>query len=312
MKKGLKIIFFGTPDFAIESLDSLYNSYHELLCVVTSSDKKSGRGMKINLSEVKKYSIENDLKLLQPQSLNDEEFITELKQYQADLFVVVAFKFLPDSIINIPKYGSINIHPSILPKYRGSSPIQYALLNGDNETGVSLISLNKRIDSGAILAQKTFPLDKNANFGYLYEKLSLLGSEMLIDTIKKIKNNSSTPIIQDETKKTLAPKIRKGQYKIDWNNSSWQIHNQIRAFDPFPGAYGIFNNKRIKLFGSLVEKENISNNTVSGQLLLYEDKLLIKVGSGLISVSHIQLEGKNKVLSKDFIKTLDQEKYILE
>lgn len=308
----MRIVFFGNPDFCFHPLISLYKSDNNLLSVVTNTDRKSGRGLKYTSSFVKQTALDLNIPIVETDNVSSEILYNQLKQLNADLFVVVAFSILPDKIINLPKYGSVNIHPSLLPKYRGSSPIQYALLNGDNETGVSLISLNKRIDSGAILAQKTFPLDKNANFGYLYEKLSLLGSEMLIDTIKKIKNNSSTPIIQDETKKTLAPKIRKGQYKIDWNNSSWQIHNQIRAFDPFPGAYGIFNNKRIKLFGSLVEKENISNNTVSGQLLLYEDKLLIKVGSGLISVSHIQLEGKNKVLSKDFIKTLDQEKYILE
>ena len=307
----MRIVFFGNPEFCFHPLISLYNSDNNLLSVVTNTDRKSGRGLKYTSSFVKQKAIELNIPIIETDNVSSEILYNKLKKLNADLFVVVAFSILPDNIINLPKYGSINIHPSLLPKYRGSSPIQYVLLNGDNKTGVSLINLNKRIDSGAILAQKTFTVDKNDNFGYLYEKLSLLGSEMLIDTIKEIKNNSSTSIIQDETKKTLAPKIKKSQYKIDWNNSCFQIHNQIRAFDPFPGAYGLFDNKRIKLFGSLIEKESISDNTVSGQLFIDEDKLFIKSGTGLISVSHIQLEGKNKVLSKDFIKTLDQKEYIL-
>mgnify|MGYP001277375634 CR=1 FL=1 len=307
----MRIVFFGNPEFCFHPLISLYNSDNNLLSVVTNTDRKSGRGLKYTSSFVKQKAIELNIPIIETDNVSSEILYNKLKKINADLFVVVAFSILPDNIINLPKYGSINIHPSLLPKYRGSSPIQYVLLNGDNKTGVSLINLNKRIDSGAILAQKTFTVDKNDNFGYLYEKLSLLGSEMLIDTIKEIKNNSSTSIIQDETKKTLAPKIKKSQYKIDWNNSCFQIHNQIRAFDPFPGAYGLFDNKRIKLFGSLIEKESISDNTVSGQLFIDEDKLFIKSGTGLISVSHIQLEGKNKVLSKDFIKTLDQKEYIL-
>ncbi len=307
----MRIVFFGNPEFCFHPLISLYNSDNNLLSVVTNTDRKSGRGLKYTSSFVKQKAIELNIPIIETDNVSSEILYNKLKKLNADLFVVVAFSILPDNIINLPKYGSINIHPSLLPKYRGSSPIQYVLLNGDNKTGVSLINLNKRIDSGAILAQKTFTVDKNDNFGYLYEKLSLLGSEMLIETIKEIKNNSSTSIIQDETKKTLAPKIKKSQYKIDWNNSCFQIHNQIRAFDPFPGAYGLFDNKRIKLFGSLIEKESISDNTVSGQLFIDEDKLFIKSGTGLISVSHIQLEGKNKVLSKDFIKTLDQKEYIL-
>ena len=308
----MKIVFFGNPDFCLHPLMSLYESDNNLLSVVTNTDRKSGRGLKYTSSFVKQKALDLNIPIIETNDVGSDELFNQLKELNADLFVVVAFSILPDNIINIPKFGAVNIHPSLLPKYRGSSPIQYALLNGDKETGVSIINLNKKIDSGAILAQNTFLIANNVNFGYLYEKLSKLGSELLINVLADLKNGHSKPIVQDESKKTLAPKIKKEQYKIDWSNECVTIHNQIRAFDPYPGSYAIFNNKRIKLFGSHVEEIDDNNDIVPGKLLPSEDKLFIKVNSGLISVSSIQLEGKKKVQSKDFIKTLNNKEYILE
>ena len=308
----MKIIFFGNPDFCFHPLMSLYNSECNLISVVTNTDRKSGRGLKLSSSFVKQKALELNIPIIETGNVNSDELFNQLNDLNPDLFVVVAFSILPDRIIDIPKYGSINIHPSLLPKYRGSSPIQYALLNGDEETGVSIINLNSKIDSGSILAQKKFSIPNSANFGYMYEKLGIIGSELLIKVIKDMQNKKTSPIVQDESKKTLAPKIKKEQYKIDWNQPVNQIHNQIRAFDPYPGAYAFINNKRIKLFGSKIEDIETSSKYITGQILVENNLLLIKSNTCFISVYEVQLEGKNKVKSSDFIKTLENKEYILE
>ncbi len=308
----MKIVFFGNPDFCFHPLLSLYNSEFNLISVVTNTDRKSGRGLKLSSSFVKQKALELNIPIIETDNVHSNELFNQLNALNPDLFVVVAFSILPDNIITIPKYGSVNIHPSLLPKYRGSSPIQYALLNGDKETGVSIINLNSKIDSGGILEQKKFSISNTVNFGYMHEKLGIIGSELLIKVIKDIKNNQSSPIIQDESQKTLAPKIKKEQYKINWNQNSDQIHNQIRAFDPYPGAYALLDNKRIKLFGSKLEDIGDSSKFIKGQILVVEESLFIKSNTGFVSISEVQLEGKKKVKSSDFIKTLENKEYILE
>lgn len=308
----MKIVFFGNPDFCLHPLLSLYNSQYDIVSVVTNTDRKSGRGLNLSSSFVKEKALELNIPIIETDNVHSDKLFNELNDLNADLFVVVAFSILPDNIISIPEYGSINIHPSLLPKYRGSSPIQYALLNGDKETGVSIINLNRKIDSGGILGQKKFSIPSSANFGYMYEKLGILGSELLLEVIKDIKNDKSLTIVQDESQKTLAPKIKKEQYKIDWNQNSIQIYNQIRAFDPYPGAYALLNNKRIKLFGAQKEKIFNSPNLKVGQLLIEDNSLFIKSNTDFISISEVQLEGKKRVKSYDFIKTLENKEYILE
>ena len=198
----MNIVFFGNPDFCLHPLLSLYNSQYNLLSVVTNIDRKSGRGLKLSSSFVKQKALELNIPIIETDNVHSDELFNQLNNLNADLFVVVAFSILPDNIIDIPKYGCVNIHPSLLPKYRGSSPIQYALLNGDKETGVSIINLNSKIDSGAILGQKTFSIPNDANFGYMYEKLGIIGSELLIKVIEDIKNDRVITRIQDESKKT--------------------------------------------------------------------------------------------------------------
>ena len=309
----MKIVFFGNPEFCFYPLIKLNKSNYDLVSVVTNTDRKSGRGLKFIPTFVKKTALNLNIPIIEVDDIKSKEFEKKLISLEVDLFVIVAFKFLPDSIINIPKHGSINIHPSVLPKYRGSSPIQYALLNGDNETGVSIIHLNDRIDSGAILGQKIINIGPTENFGEMYKKLGKLSSELLIKVINDIKNKKSNPKTQDESKKSLAPKIKKEDYKIDWKNSSEYIHNKIRAFDPLPGAYSFLNGKRIKLFGS---SEYILNDVDSliepGELIIKDKLLLIKTNSKqMINISMVQLEGKNKILSSNFIKSLENKKYIL-
>lgn len=308
----MNIVFFGNPDFCLHPLLSLYNSQYNLLSVVTNIDRKSGRGLKLSSSFVKQKALELNIPIIETDNVHSDELFNQLNNLNADLFVVVAFSILPDNIIDIPKYGCVNIHPSLLPKYRGSSPIQYALLNGDKETGVSIINLNSKIDSGAILGQKTFSIPNDANFGYMYEKLGIIGSELLIKVIEDIKNDRVITRIQDESKKTLAPKIKKQQYKIDWSLPSNQVYNQIRAFDPYPGAYALLNGKRIKLFGVKKESNHCKSNAQTGQLLIIDNSLLIKTLTDCISISEVQLEGKKKISADNFIKTLEKKEYILE
>ena len=308
----MNIVFFGNPDFCLHPLLSLYNSQYNLLSVVTNIDRKSGRGLKLSSSFVKQKALELNIPIIETDNIHSDELFNQLSNLNADLFVVVAFSILPDNVINIPKHGCINIHPSLLPRYRGSSPIQYALLNGDKETGVSIINLNSKVDSGSILGQKTFSIPNNANFGYMYEKLGLIGSELLIKVIEDIKNDRVIPIIQDESKKTLAPKIKKHQYKIDWRQASNQVYNQIRAFDPYPGAYALLNGKRIKLFGVKKQSGYSKSSIQTGQLLIIDNFLLIQTLTDCISISEVQLEGKKKISADNFIKTLDKKEYILE
>ena len=310
----MKIVFFGNPEFCFYPLIKLNKSNYDLVSVVANTDRKSGRGLKFIPTFVKKTALNLNIPIIEVDDIKSKEFEKKLISLEVDLFVIVAFKFLPDSIINIPKHGSINIHPSVLPKYRGSSPIQYALLNGDNETGVSIIHLNDRIDSGAILGQKIINIGPTENFGEMYKKLGKLSSELLIKVINDIKNKKSNPKTQDESKKSLAPKIKKEDYKIDWKNSSEYIHNKIRAFDPLPGAYSFLNGKRIKLFGS---SEYILNDVDSliepGELIIKDKLLLIKTNTKkMINIGMVQLEGKNKISSSDFIKSLENKNYLLQ
>jgi len=309
----MKIVFFGNPDFCFYPLKKLNNSNHELISVVTSTDRKSGRGLKLVPSFVKKTALNFDIPIIEVNDIKSKEFEERLVSLEADLFVVVAFKFLPDSIINIPKYGSINIHPSLLPKYRGSSPIQYALLNGDVKTGVSIIHLNSKIDSGAILGQEKIDIGSISTFGEMYEKLGILSSELIIKVINDINSKNINPVTQDESKKTLAPKIKKDDLKIDWNNPSLDIHNKIRAFDPFPGAYCFLNGKRIKLFGSSECNYDDGILKEPGEIIIKDKLLLIKTNTKkMINIGMVQLEGKNKISSSDFIKSLENKKHLLE
>ena len=309
----MNIVFFGNPEFCSFPLIELYNSKYNIVSVVTNPDKKSGRGLKLKSSFVKRKALELNISVIESDDICSKKLFDQLSDLKPDLFVVVAFSILPDNILDIPKHGSINIHPSLLPKYRGSSPIQYSILNGDSETGVSIINLNSKIDSGNILAQEKVSVDKDANFGKMHEKLSILGSKMLIKVIDEISLNKDNPIKQDETKKTLAPKIKKNDLRInpdDWNDLT--AYNKIRAFDPDPGAYAYFNDKRIKLFDAFLVSQKNDKSMRSGQLFVEGDSLFVCSSSRLIKIESVQLEGKRRILSSDFIKTLTNKEYIFE
>ena len=293
----MKIVFMGTPDFAVPSLEKLHNSKHEILAVVTATDKASGRGQKIRYSAVKKYAMKNNISILQPTSLKSESFKNDLIQLNADIFIVVAFKILPKKIFTIPQFGSINAHASLLPKYRGPAPIHWAIYNGEIETGVTTFQIDKKVDTGTILLQKKVEITEKDNVGSMYEKLKYLSADALMETIENIDNLK--PIFQDNSLVTKAPKIKTEMGKIDFNKSGEQIINQIRAFTPSPGAYIFLGKTRLKIINAEFTQ---GSNTIPGKIKKIDKKQFgIECENGIILPMIIQSAGKRKMPVSDFM-----------
>ena len=293
------IIFMGTPEFAVYSLKSLINNGHNVIAVITAPDKPSGRGRKLNFSAVKSFCIKEKLKFFQPKNLKDQLFINKLKLLNADIQVVVAFRKLPKIIWDMPKLGTFNLHASLLPKYRGAAPINWALINGEKETGVTTFLINEEIDTGKILLQKKIKIKDDENAGSIHDKLMIIGSDLICDTIdnfKTIKKKKQLGI------PSLAPKIFKNDCKINWNNNIDEIFNKIRGLSPYPSAWCDFlNNKTIKILKS--ETELFKHNLKIGQILS-DNKTYLKfvAKNGFIKVLELQLEGKRKVSIQEFLR----------
>jgi methionyl-tRNA formyltransferase len=306
MKK--KIIFFGTPSFAVSSLDKI-NSKFIVDYVVTSPDKRSGRGQKLNESDVKKYTLKNKIKTLQPSNLMDEEFINQIKGLKPDLIIVVAFKKLPAEVFNIPRYGTINLHASILPNYRGAAPINWCLMNGEIKTGVTTFYINEKIDQGDILLQKEIMIKNEDDFGSLYNKLSEVGAELVVKTVEGIFNNSLKPIKQnfiDDLK--LAPKLNSENTRINWTRSTNDIIGQIKGLSPKPGAWTMIKNGenrfRLKILKAVKKKEPLLKNSLNGKIVINNGELHIYNEDGAINCSVIQLENKREMTSKELLNGL--------
>ena len=306
MKK--KIIFFGTPSFAVTSLDKI-NSKFIVDYVVTSPDKRSGRGQKLNESDVKKYTLKNKIKTLQPSNLMDEEFINQIKGLKPDLIIVVAFKKLPAEVFNIPRYGTINLHASILPNYRGAAPINWCLMNGEIKTGVTTFYINEKIDQGDILLQKEIMIKNEDDFGSLYNKLSEVGAELVVKTVEGIFNNSLKPIKQyfiDDLK--LAPKLNSENTRINWTRSTNDIIGQIKGLSPKPGAWTMIKNGenrfRLKILKAVKKKEPLLKNSLNGKIVINNGELHIYNEDGAINCSVIQLENKREMTSKELLNGL--------
>ena len=306
MKK--KIIFFGTPSFAVTSLDKI-NSKFIVDYVVTSPDKRSGRGQKLNESDVKKYTLKNKIKTLQPSNLMDEEFINQIKGLKPDLIIVVAFRKLPAEVFNIPRYGTINLHASILPNYRGAAPINWCLMNGEIKTGVTTFYINEKIDQGDILLQKEIMIKNEDDFGSLYTKLSEVGAELVVKTVEGIFNNSLKPIKQnfiDDLK--LAPKLNSENTRINWTRSTNDIIGQIKGLSPKPGAWTMIKNGknrfRLKILKAVKKKEPLLKNSLNGKIVINNGELHIYNKDGGINCSVIQLENKREMTSKELLNGL--------
>ncbi|MEJ2506919.1 MAG: methionyl-tRNA formyltransferase, partial [Ignavibacteriaceae bacterium] len=273
----MKIIFMGTPYFSIPSLKSLLESKHEVVAVVTTPDKERGRGQKISFTPVKEFALKNNLPVLQPEKLkNNSQFVEELKKFDADLYVVVAFRILPVEVFSVPPKGSFNLHASLLPKYRGAAPIQWALINGETETGLTTFKLAEKVDTGNIYLKEKIEIKPDDNFESLHDRLSEIGSKVVLQTVEMIDSGNYELKNQDDSLATPAPKITKEICKIDWNKPAREIHNLIRGLSPIPGAYFEFKDKIIKVYQS----EVIERNDLK-PFQIYQTKTELIIGCGV-------------------------------
>ena len=307
----MKIIFMGTPDFARDSLEAVYNAGYEIIGVVTNPDRPKGRGMKMIPSSVKEFALEKELKIYQPEKVkNNIEFIDEIKSLNPDVICVVAYgKILPEEILNIPKLGCINVHGSLLPKYRGAAPIQWAVLNGDKETGVTTMYMDKGMDTGDMILKEKVTIGEDETTGELWDRLSKIGGELLVKTLEQIEARTAPREKQGEDY-TMAPMLNKDMAKIDWENkSAIEIKNLVRGLNPIMGAYTFWNGKKIKFWKVDIVKENeimVDNLEIlrNGTVIVSNPKggLYIKTKKGIIKVLEIQGENAKRMPIGDFLR----------
>lgn len=305
MKKKNKIIFFGTPDFAVKSLDAIYSNFN-IQSVVTTPDRKSGRGQKLNESDVKKYAQKQNINFLQPDNLKDEGFINEVKKLDPDLIIVVAFRKIPKEIFSIPKYGTINLHASLLPNYRGAAPINWCLINNETKTGVTTFFINEKIDQGDILLQEELIISNEDDFGLLYNKLSKVGAKLLVKTIKKVFSNNLNPSKQFiDTEIKLAPKLNSENTRIDWNKPVNKIIGQVKGLSPKPGAWTMIKNGkdivRMKILKAKGKEIESLQDMINGKIVIENGELHIYSTYGVINCLIIQMENKRQMSAKELI-----------
>ena len=293
----------GTPQFAVKTLDAILNSKHEIVGVVTSTDKPAGRGRKIQQSDVKHYAIKNNIRLFQPEKLQNKNFIEDLKLLNADLFIVVAFRMLPKIVWEIPKKGTINLHGSILPNYRGAAPINWAIINGEKESGVTTFFINDKIDSGDVLLIEKTEIKDGQTAGELHDKLMEIGSKLIIRTILEIESGVLKPrkqIISESQKK--APKLNRNNTRINWLKDDLTIKQFILGLNPYPGAWTLLSNDDRKLNFKIYKVKTSNLKAPEKTILLKENKLYIGTNTNALELLEIQLEGKKKMHANDFIK----------
>jgi len=297
----MKIIFMGTPDFACPALKAIVRSGHKLLGVVTGEDKRQGRGRKLRETPVKKLAKENNLQVFQPASLKSESFLKQMQDISPDIFVVVAFRILPRELINIPKFGAINLHASLLPKYRGAAPINWAIINGEKETGNTIFQIKPKVDTGDILFQQKIEIGEDDIAGTIHDKLSEIGAPALVKVLDDLENQNIKPLIQNNEKATKAPKIFPELGKINWNNDAISIKNLVHGLSPWPAAVSKFNNKRIKFFQAEI-LDTDTQNSAGTIVILDKVKIGIQTGKGIFLPLLIQSEGKKTMKIVDFLK----------
>ena len=297
----MKTIFMGTPDFSIDSLKYIYENT-DLKAVFTKVDKVNARGNKVNYSPVKQFALEHNIDIVQPRTLrNNEEVLEIIKKYDPELIVVVAYgMIIPKEIIDYPKYGIINVHSSLLPKYRGAAPIHASILNGDDKTGVSIMYIDEKLDEGDVICSLETDITEEDNLGTLHDRLKILGDKGLEQAIDLIKSGKVNAIKQDHSLATFVKPIKKEETKVDFKDSSRNIFNKIRGLNPFPEAYTILDGKVLKLYDSKIVE--YSGNEVPGTVInLTKEGILVKTGDGAILLKEVKLEGKRKQKALDFI-----------
>jgi methionyl-tRNA formyltransferase len=300
----LRIIFMGTPEFAVGILDTIIKNNYEVVGVITAADKPAGRGQKLKFSAVKEYALENNLTLLQPTNLKDENFLEELKSLQANLQIVVAFRMLPKVVWEMPSLGTFNLHASLLPNYRGAAPINWAIINGESKTGVTTFFIDDKIDTGAMILSAETAIDDTENAGQLHDRLMHLGCDTVIDTLKLIENGNATTTIQTESSDIkTAYKLNKENCKIDWSKPITEIYNLIRGLSPYPSAWCFFSDKdeewNVKIYESKIINEKHSHTI--GSLICTKKEMKIAVKEGYISIQSLQFPGKKKMTTSELL-----------
>ena len=300
----LKIVFMGTPEFAVGILDEIYKNNYEIVGVITAADKPAGRGQKVKFSAVKDYALANNLKLLQPTNLKNEDFLQELKSLNANLQVVVAFRMLPEAVWRMPKFGTFNLHASLLPNYRGAAPINWAIINGETKTGVTTFFIDDAIDTGAMILSKSIAISENENAGQLHDNLMILGQKTVIETLILIENNEAKITIQSENANLkTAYKLNKDNCKIDFDKTGNEIHNLIRGLSPYPAAWCIFKDENqewnVKIYGANFYSED--HNLAIGTIITTKKELNIATKDGFLKILNLQFPGKKRMSASDLL-----------
>ncbi len=309
-KESLKIVFFGTPDFAVESLDRLVSGGYNIVGVVTMPDKAAGRGHKMFQSPVKEYALAHNLKLMQPANLKDPEFVEELRSLNADLQIVIAFRMMPEVVWNMPPLGTFNLHASLLPKYRGAAPINWAVMNGDKETGVTTFFLKHEIDTGDIIQQEKIEIAETDNVGVVHDRLMTLGAGMVVETVDAIIAGTVKPIPQEDLlnkdeEPTPAPKIFKETCEIDFKRTAREVYNHIRGLSPYPAAWTTIKDANAAEFALKIYETELPSEKVVGEpgaVVATKDTLTFACADGSIEVKSIQLAGKKRMTTAEFLR----------
>ncbi len=300
----LRIVFMGTPEFAVGILDTIINSNYNVVGVITAADKPAGRGQKIKYSAVKEYALDNNLTLLQPTNLKDESFLEELKALNANLQIVVAFRMLPEVVWKMPKFGTFNLHASLLPNYRGAAPINWAIINGDTKTGVTTFFIDDKIDTGAMILSSEIEIASDENAGQLHDRLMQLGSETVLETLALIEKGNVTTTIQKENAEIkTAYKLNKENCKIDWTKSAFEIYNLIRGLSPYPSAWCFISDKNEEWNVKIHEAKMIleDHNYTIGSLICSKKEMKFAAKDGFIQVLSIQFPGKKKMSTPELL-----------
>lgn len=293
----------GTPDFAVPSLEILLKNNYNVVAVVTAPDKPRGRGQQVSYTAVKETALRHQLPVLQPENLKAPEFISALKNFHPDLFVIVAFRILPREVYSIPPKGAFNLHASLLPKYRGAAPINWAIINGEKETGVTTFFLQDKVDAGSIILAAKTAISDEMNAGELHDKLSFLGAETVLKTVQLIESGKVNPQMQDDSLATPAPKIFKETCRINWNQPSGKIYNFIRGLSPYPAAWTVHEGKQLKVYRSQKSEVGGLNQEASvGSVMAEGGKLFVKTGDGWLEILELQQEGKRRMSAEEFLR----------
>ena len=299
----MRIVFMGTPDFSVPTLEALVASEHEVVGVVTQPDKPKGRGKEIHMSPVKECALQHNIPVYQPVRARDEAFVDEMRALNPDVMVVIAFgQILPKSLLELPKYGCVNIHASLLPKYRGAAPIQWAVINGDEETGITTMMMDVEMDTGDMLEKTVVKLDPEETGGSLFDRLSLLGGDLILSTLSKLEKGEITPVPQDHEKATYVKKISNSMGDIDWTMDAVSIERLVRGLNPWPSAFTRWNGKMLKIWEAKVLPDPDVKLPCGSVISASDEGLKIQTGAGVLCVTSLQLEGKKRMDTAAFLR----------